>query len=251
MFFAFLGFLLMCESLVFLVFRYIGVDYSYSLDYTLHTLPGRIALAVRIAAALLLFMPEVFFLRRHFIDISEGGGYSRTKQYIRSNAEKILPRVLGTVFITTLLKFFAAVPIAIGAYGIYYWGWVCKLDELTLMGLFVFMLSLGFTVVWTGVFIHYCISLSLTGYIMALNPRANIFDACDLSVRLMDGRHGRYISFILSFIKFLPLCLFIYPIFVVIPYFMFSYVVFIKDIMGDYWQDKLPAMIQRWEKHVR
>lgn len=251
MFFAFLGFLVMCEILIFLTCRYIGKEYSYTLDFALHSRLGIIMFAVRLAVVFVVVMPEMFFVRRLFIDISEGKSYSESRQYIQSNIGKLFPKVFGTVFITSMLKFFAAVPLGIGAYGIYYWGWVCKLDELTLFGLFIFMLSLGFTVVWTGVFIHYCISLSLTGFIMVLNPRANVFDACDLSVRLMEGRHGRYISFMLSFVKFIPLCPFVFPVFAVLPYFMLSYVVFIEDIMGDYWQDKLPSMIQRWKKHVR
>ena len=86
---------------------------------------------------------------------------------------------------------------------------------------------------------------------MTLNPRTNIFDACDLSVRLMDGQHGRYISFLLSFVMYVPALLLVYPVFIIYPYFRLSYIVFLQDIMGSYWQDKMPSMIKRWRKYSK
>lgn len=248
---AFLCFFVACECLIYFAMKFWGAEYNYSLDFTLHTAAGRFMLVLRLAAVFLLILPEMYISRRMFIDIIDGKSFVTSRRYIQHNMRKIYPRALASVLVTLMLKFFGAVPIAVGVYEIYYWGWVCKLNELTSAGLFCFMLSLGFTFVWTGVFIHYCISLSLTNYIMSLNPRANVFDACDLSVRLMDGKHVRYLSFMFSFVKFIPLFLLVYPAFAIIPYFVSSYTVFVEDIMGSYWQDKLPAMIQRWKKHVR
>lgn len=227
-----------------------GFEEYYTFDFVFKTFFGRLVLLLHLAFILISVMPEFYICRRLFIDISKNRNFVTTRLYIQNNFIKIYTRSLYTSLVTGMLKIIAATPIAIGVYEIYYWGWVCKLDELTSIGLFCFMLSLGFTFVWTGVFLHYCVSLSLTNYIMTLNPRANIFDACDLSVKLMEGKHERYVRFVFSFLKFIPLLLFVYPVFVLVPYYVFSRLTFIEDIMGIYWQDKMPAMIQRWKKHA-
>ena len=149
-----------------------------------------------------------------------------------------------------MIKFFALIPALVSGYGVYYWGLKNKINELTSLRLFGFMLCLGITLVWVGVWIHYCISLALTPYIMALNPRSDIFDACDLSVKLMEGMHLKYISFLASFVKFLPLIILVYPVFAIYPYFKVCYVTFMEDILGDYRRDKMPGMIKRWKKYL-
>ena len=95
------------------------------------------------------------------------------------------------------------------------------------------------------------LTMEMPTWAHTLNPRTNIFDACDLSVRLMDGQHGRYISFLLSFVMYIPALLLVYPVFIIYPYFRLSYIVFLQDIMGSYWQDKMPSMIKRWRKYSK
>ena len=67
----------------------------------------------------------------------------------------------------------------------------------------------------------------------------------------MDGHYGQYLSVLLSFVVYLPLMILIYPIFVIYPFLETSYSTMVKDIMGDYWQDKVPAMIRRWQKYQK
>lgn len=246
---AFVFFLALCEVMIYLVLTLFDAREYYSMSFMLQGWFGRFFIGLRILLLFVLIMPELYIARRLYIEIANGKSFVESRQYIQNNFKKIVPRGLVTALVTSMLKLFGTVPLLVGIYEVYYWGWVCKLNELTSWGLFCFMLSLGFTFVWAGVLIHYCISLCLTNYIMTLNPRANIFDACDLSVRLMEGKHSRYLSFVFSFAKFIPLLILFYPLFAIVPYYMVSYIVFMEDLMGSYWQDKLPAMIQRWNKH--
>ena len=186
-----------------------------------------------------------------FVDIARADSYVGSRQYINSHSYVYYSHTMFSSIIINSLKLFSAVPFAISTYSVYYWGWVCKLSELTSAGLLCFMFSLGLSVVFFGLMVHYWISLALAPYIMTLNPRTNIFDACDLSVRLMDGQHGRYISFLLSFVMYIPALLLVYPVFIIYPYFRLSYIVFLQDIMGSYWQDKMPSMIKRWRKYSK
>lgn len=242
-------FLMMCELSLYLVFRQLGWGYFFTFEGIRSRANVQIFWAVNLAAAITALTNEMSLIRRLFLDLSNNGNYVATRQYMTAHSFTYFRKTVFSSFILNFIRLFSAVPLAVGIYGVYYWGWVCKLSELTSAGLLSFMLCLGFSCVWLGVMIHYWISLALTPYIMALNPRTNIFDACDLSVRLMDGQHGRYISFTLSFVKFIPTLVFVYPIFVVYPYFQICYIILMEDILGDYWQDKMPGMIKRWRKY--
>lgn len=247
--FAVIVFIGLCEVATYLLLKYLNCDWLFDISLFGKNIPITIYWSAQALIIVIVLMAEVNVNRRLFMDICRGDDYVTTRQYINSNSLKYYSRALFSSFIYNILKIFTAVPLALGIYGVYYWGWVCKLNELTSWGLLCFMLSLGFSFVWFGVWVHYCISLVLTPYIMALNPRTNIFDACDLSVRLMDGQHFRYFKFMASFIKYILTLPFFYPFFALFPYFSICYTILMEDILGDYWQDKVPGMIKRWKKY--
>mgnify|MGYP000800056581 FL=1 len=126
-----------------------------------------------------------------FVDIARADSYVGSRQYINSHSFVYYSHTMFSSIIINSLKLFSAVPFAISTYSVYYWGWVCKLSELTSAGLLYFMFSLGLSVVFFGLMVHYWISLALAPYIMALNPRTNIFDACDLSCLLYTSPSPR------------------------------------------------------------
>ena len=239
------------ELAVYSICVHFEIDYSLSLTKLVSTPMNIFMLIFRVMMIIFALLPELFIIRRFYLDILAGRDLFETRRYIIYNTRRIHPRITLTCFVTAMLKLFALTPMLIGIYGIYYFGRQARSDDLSTFVLFMFMLSMGFTVVWLGLFVHYCISLSLTKYIMSLNPRANIFDACDLSVKLMEGNHTRYIQLMLSFAKFLPLLVLVYPLFIFVPYYRASQAVLAEEIMGSYWHDKLPAMVKRWNKYAR
>lgn len=194
---------------------------------------------------------EMWTVRRFFVDIARADSYVGSRQYINSHSYVYYSHTMFSSIIINSLKLFSAVPFAISTYSVYYWGWYASSVSLPLQ---VFFVSCSHSVCLLCFSDLWCITgypLPLQPYIMTLNPRTNIFDACDLSVRLMDGQHGRYISFLLSFVMYIPALLLVYPVFIIYPYFRLSYIVFLQDIMGSYWQDKMPSMIKRWRKYSK
>ncbi|MBR1392537.1 MAG: hypothetical protein IJ561_01725 [Ruminococcus sp.] len=248
---AFVSAFLCADVLIFLLFKDFGIEYGFTPAFFLGSDTGRFLTVVHVIILLFIFSPENYILRRLYLDLFQNRNFIETRRFLQYNSRKVQPKAAAATALIIMLKFFAAVPLMISCYGIWYWGFHRAGDSLTTASLFIFMLSIGFSLVWVGVLIHYSISLSLTKYIMCLNPRANVFDACDLSVRLMDGQHTRYLSLLLSFFKYIPLLLTFYPLFMLMPYFRMSFMVFAEDVMGSYWQDKYPAMIKRWNKYVR
>lgn len=240
----------LAEILIYLIFQSLGIEYSFRPSFIFGTGTGRFMLAARIILILIMFMPEKYVLRRLMLDIYEGRNFIETRKFIQFNSRKIHPKAVAGFVVPTMLKIFAAIPLVVSLYGICRFGFMHRDSEITTFSLFIFMLSIGFSLVWAGVLIHYFISLAMTKYIVALNPRANIFDACDLSVRMMEGNHMRYVLLLLSFVKYLPLLVLFYPYFILAPYFRMSFMVFAEDVMGSYWQDKYPAMIKRWNKYA-
>lgn len=190
-------------------------------------------------------------VRRLFIDISLGKDYILSRQYIFAHTNEFIRIALRSSLVLNFLKAVMLTPAVFSIFMIYRQSLRNRTAEMTSLSLFIFMLFIGFTIIWLGFYIKYCASLALTPYIMSLNPRTNIFDACDLSAKLMEGHYGQYFSMIASFVVYLPLLLLVFPIFVLYPFWAASYDVLIKDIMGNYWQDKMPAMIRRWQKYQR
>ncbi|MBR6044235.1 MAG: DUF975 family protein [Ruminococcus sp.] len=242
--------LIAIEAMIYVILDHLGIEYSYWPSAVFGTDLGRFMLSARILVILLLMIPEVYIMRRLLLDICVGNNFLDTRRYIQQNSRRIYAKTIAGTVVPFMLKCFAAVPLFISIYIAHYFGTARSGEQLTTAALFLFMLAIGFSIVWVGVLVHYSISLSLTKYIMTLNPRANVFDACDLSVRLMDGHHMRYLSLLFSFVKYIPLMLLIYPIFAIEPYIRVSFAMLAKDIMGSYWQDKYPAMIKRWSKYA-
>ena len=239
------------EILLYLFFDHLGIEYNFYPAYLFGTHFGRFMTLVRVLMLLFVVNPERYILDRIYVDMYSNRNFLETRRYIQYNSRTVHPRATFSVMLPMMLRLIVLSPVFLSIYGIWYWGFSQKDKALTTMGLFVFMISIGFTIVWTGVFIHYCISISLAKYIMLLNPRASVFDACDLSSKIMDGKHGRYMSFLLSFAKYLPLILLFYPMFILEPYFKMCWCSFAEELMGSYWLDKYPAMIQRWNKYAK
>lgn len=243
--------LLTCDIIVRRLCTFFNIEYYVAPNKLFDSPMSIFMLIIRTSLFFFALLPELFLIRRQYIDILAGRDSFETRRYIMYNTRKIHPRATLSGFVPVMLRSFVAMPLIVGSYGIYQFGIRQQQGSLSTLSLFMFMISLGFTAVWLGVFVNYCISLFLVKYIMALNPRANIFDACDLSARLMEGSHGRYIRLVLSFAIYLPAMLAIYPIFLFVPYYRLTMMTFAKEVMGDYWQDKLPAMIKRWNKYAR
>ena len=234
---------------LYLVLDKLGLGYYYDLT-NIFKIPW-VALMWGIQALVILsFLTyQRHIVRRLFVDISMDKDCIATRQYIFAHTNEFIRISLRNSLILNFLKLVMLVPAVLSGTFIFRWSILSKTDELTSLGLFVFMISIGFTIIWLGIFVKYCASLSLAPYIMSLNPRTNIFDACDLSAKLMEGHYGQYFSVLLSFMIYVPLLLMIYPFFLVYPFWAASYNIMIKDIMGSYWQDKMPSMIRRWEKY--
>lgn len=247
--FAVIAFFVMCELTVFTFLQKYKMGWIFDVRLIFRNRMVMLFWLTKTLSEIIMLTPELILVRRLFVDVAVGGRISDTRQYISAHSFSYYGKALYSSFIHNLIKVFAAVPGFVSAYGVYYWGYVCSFDQLTSAGLFCLMICLGFTVVWIGAAAHYYISLALTPYIMALNPRTNVFDACDLSVKLMDGRHMRYIKFMASFIKFTPTILLVYPFFAIYPYFQVCYTMLMLEFLGDYGQDKMPGMIKRWRKY--
>ena len=237
------------EFALYLMLDRFGLGYYYDLRNIFKIPWVAVMWGIKAVVIISFLTYQRHIVRRMFIDITAGKDYILTRQYIFAHTNEFIRLSLRSSLIMNFLKFVMLTPALLSCYMIYLWSMRNRTDELTSLGLFVFMLCIGFTIIWLGLFVKYCASLALAPYIMSLNPRTNVFDACDLSAKLMEGHYGQYFSLMISFVVYIPLLILIYPIFVVYPFWAASYDTMIKDIMGSYWQDKMPSMIRRWQKY--
>ena len=184
-------------------------------------------------------------LTRYYINMNDSADSGR---FVSMHWGRLLSPCLKGSLKLLFYKLLVASPLLLGVYGVLYFRNKGRSVELTILDLMCFMLCIGFTLVWTGEIVHYFTSLSLVKYIIAINPRADFFDACDLSVKLMDGKHSRVYSFTMALVPYALPGLLVYPLVIIFPFVFEARLLFAKEIMGSYWQDKIPAMARRWER---
>lgn len=249
--FSIIALIFLCETALYLLLRSVGYTWLYSIKELL-AFRGTTWLfwISKTMFEFTIVSPFFCLVRRLYLDIAMGSDITETRKYVSAHSVKYYSNSFYASFIQLALKIIVIIPAITTAYSARYWIQVIRLSELTSAALLSLMASLSMTAVWLFLAVRYYISLSLTPYIMALNPRSNVYDACDLSVKLMEGKHGRYLSFIAYFIKFIPAMLLVYPYLAIYPYFMVSYSMFVRELLGDRNQDKLPGMIKRWKKYM-
>ena len=199
-------------------------------------------------SVLMIYIPTMYMLRRYYIGMTSNYKISITRQFFGANLSSTNKVSIKCAITMGFLKLCTALPAILSSFIVYRCAFVARLENLSKLILLIFMLALGFTIIWTGFWIKYCISLCLTRYIITLSPKMNIFDACDLSCRLMDSKHMRYISFWVYNLRYLLTCLLVFPITLAVPFLKISYTLFVRELLGDYWQDKYPLMIERWRR---
>lgn len=106
-------------------------------------------------------------------------------------------------------------------------------NSLTFFVLLFFMLSVLMIIISVIITFYSLLSLHLLPVVLMLNPAMSVKTAIGLCYRITDGQRLRMLSLYISFIKFLPLCLLVYPIFAIAPYFIMSDLVLIDDIMDS------------------
>ena len=217
--------------------------------YKAHRLALTLAV-MRLAVYGLLLSTLSYFVCRNFMSFTFLDKNVRTNKFLYGHIRRLIIPCLRNSVSLFFLKVLTASPAAVSGYLMVKTYRTGVREELAMWELFCFMLATGFTIVWISVTIHYHMSLCLVPYISRLNPRASFFAACDLSVKLMEGRHMRVFSFMLSIVPALLSGVLFYPLLIVYPFVTECRILLAREIMGAYWQDKIPAMVRRWEKQL-
>ncbi len=249
-FFSIVIMLHMCEAFVSSVIKmFMDPDYSFfgSLFDGI-SFSDLLLLVIRMLMYYVLIAIIQNILLRYYINMNDGGESERFVS--RHWSRMISPCLLGSMKML-FYKLLVTSPLFFGIYGIQHFRTKGISEQLTMIDLVCFMLCIGFSIVWAGELVHYFISLSLVKYIYAINPRANFFDACDLSVKLMDGKHMRVMSFWFGMLPYIFPAFFVYPLLLIYPFVTEAKLIFCHEIMGSYWQDKIPAMARRWDRQQK
>ena len=213
--------------------------------------PLALTLAVMRAAVYGLLLSTLsYFVCRNFISCTFLDRNVRTNKFLSGHIRRLIIPCLKNSVSLFFLKVLTASPAAVSGYFMVTTYRTGIRQELAIWELFCFMIATGFTMAWAAVTVHYHMSLCLVPYISRLNPRASFFAACDLSVKLMEGRHMRVLSFMFSMIPSLLPGVLLYPLLIAYPYVTECRILLAHEIMGAYWQDKIPAMVRRWEKQL-
>ena len=172
--FALITFMLLIEALIYITSELSDIDYRpLQLSYYRESRVRIFTMCGRMLGYLFLNSVLVYIQRRRFINTGEDGGV--VERYIAMHPKRImLPGVKLSIQLF-FYKILVLSPISVGIYGVLHFSSKEVVSSISLFGMVCFMLSIGFSIVWLGVCIHYFMSLSLVPFISQLNPRANFF----------------------------------------------------------------------------
>ncbi len=218
--------------------------FSYSYFDYLKTTPGAALLIIRIVLYYLLLVPEIGYSRTVYARLSTGENFigvrwSMRHQGFLSYVKTILIQTLSIIYQAILF-----IPLVFSIFVVTYYIERVK-DHMSNTNLIMFMLSLLFSILLLFLFVFFKIKLKLLPYIMTFRRDVKIIDAFLLSFRLMKGNTLRYVFFLVSFVKYFLLCVFIFPILVVLPYYNMSTSIFCQSLITN---DKIDEYLAEKEK---
>ena len=219
------------ELIIYNITVMIGGKYTSYFDYI--SSPTAFYLMIcRAVIYYLLFVPEVANLRGTYISLSQGKSFLGTQWELRHIGAVHYVRIILLQTLSLIYQAMLLIPLAACCFGVAYYIELCR-QSITTRSLLMFMLCLLMAIIMLSVFIYFKIKLRLIPYIAALHPETGIIDTFILSSRLMRGNVIRYLVFQLSFLHYLMMCLLIFPIIVVIPYYYMSVAVLCSELVTD------------------
>lgn len=218
----------------------------FSTPYTeyLRTPLGMGMLIARIIAYYLLFVPEIGYVRSIYASLSAGVTFIGARWAMRHQSFRYYLKTICVQTISIIYQAILLIPLILSGFAVYYYIQQVK-DQISNTNLIMFMLSLLIFIVLLFIFFFMKIKLKLLPSILAAKKDIRIIHAFSLSVKLMKGNTLRYILFILSFAKYLPLCLLIIPIIVILPYYNMSIAIFCQSLVTE---EKISEYLSEREK---
>ncbi len=216
------------EVIIYNISLRLGMDHASYFDYVASP-SGAAMLILRTVAYYLLFVPEFGNIRSIYISLSQGKSFLGTQWEIRHNSFRYYFKMIGAQTLSILYQVLLIAPIVLCSFSVTYYIDQCQSD-MSMRNLLMFMLCLVITILMVCVFIFLRIKLQLMPYILIFRSDIGIIDAFILSSRLMKKNTIRYLFFQLSFIHYFALCVLVFPLLVVIPYYCMSVTVFCSSL---------------------
>lgn len=200
-------------------------------DYLMTPL-GAVLLGLRILAYYLMFVPEIGYMRSIYASLSKGVNFIGARWAMRHQGFRYYLKTICIQTISLIYQTVIFAPLLLAGTAVYYYIEQAK-EHMSNTNLIMFMLSLLITIILLFLFIFLKIKLRLIPFILAAKKDIKIIHAFSLSVKLMKGNTIRYILFLMSFAKYILLCLLIIPIIVILPYYNMSITIFCQSLVTE------------------
>lgn len=219
------------EIIIYKITSMTSQSYENYWDY-LSAPNAMILLAFRVAAYYLLFVPELGNMRSIYINLSQGKSFIGTRWEVRHTSLRYYIKIILMQTLSLIYQLLLLTPLTVSVMGLLYYIDLCR-QRITTSSLMMFMLCLVIAIIMLCLYIYFKIKLRLLPYIMVIRTDIGIIDAFILSMRLMKKNVIRYVFFQLSFLHYFILCLLVFPIFVVIPYYYMSVTVLCSSLVSN------------------
>ena len=229
---AMLLFWVLNNVIIYIIWNHYGYADVYSKNFFNYPIFSTLLIVQNTAIFCLVAMIR-FMAKRQFIDIRHGRNFVDTRNAMYQHPISLFKISVIPKLIIILILCLHAIPLVFGIMAIHKQIIYSDTHAIALDFLFIFMATILLIVFSTIGFVFSYISLRFLPYIFIFNPKTPYLKAIRLSYLLAKGNKLKIIIFDLSFLKFLPLMLLIYPVFAISPYYLMSNILLIEDIMGE------------------
>ncbi len=188
-------------------------------------------LVIRAAIYYLLLVPALSNMRRTYISLANGKSFIGTQWEIRHYGLRFYAKMIFMQTISLIYQAAMLVPLFACAFGVSYYIELCR-QHITTRSLLMFMLCLLMAIIMLCVFLYFRIKMRLVPFINVLYPEIGMLDCFILSSRLMRKNIIRYVFFQLSFLHYFLLCVLVFPILVIFPYYYMSVSVLCSSLVN-------------------
>ncbi len=202
--------------------------------------------AVRAVLELIFICPIYMGAVWWYIHYVRGENNSVTSVFVCYSNGMIFFKSIVVKLLVFLIKLTVMIPICVCIYAQY------KLIDYSLkrgVNDSVFILLAICCAIFTACLICFYVLFSLryalVDYCFVLNPDTKISEIMKFSVKKMKNKKIQLIKIAVSFLWYIPACLFIFPLLFVLPYYAMSFSLVINNIMDDNYGARRGALVDR------
>lgn len=225
--------ILLTERSIYEYYSFRGINISYNLEDMYENNILMLMVVIRVAAAFIVTFPVYTGGTWWFLHTVKGEKNELKEVYVCFSNIRIYLKSLLLSLSVCICRIIVAIPVFITSFMTVKMLNYAYTDYGPDNGKFAVLTgcSAALMVCLLFVYFYYSMGFVLSSYIFVSNPDLNVFKCIKMSQMLMKDKKGELLKLYLSFIPWIFVCVLVFPVFFVVPYFYMSLTVFANEII--------------------